>query len=86
MAKFSEVLNDLMLVGPFSAAPFLGHGFGIIPAPGSFAPSAFPVPPSEPFGSLPECNRSPWEQYPLRPRVPQGNGAEKGESNHVSIC
>ena len=77
MAKFSEVLNDLMLVGPFSAAPFLGHGFGIIPAPGSFAPSAFPVPPSEPFGSLPECSRSPWEQYPLRPWVPQGNGAKK---------
>jgi hypothetical protein len=66
--------------------PFLGHGFGIIPAPGSLASSAFPVPPRESFGSLPECSRSPWEQYPLRPRVPQGNGAEKGESHHVSIC
>ena len=29
----------------FSAAHFLGHGFGLIPAPGSFAASAFPVPP-----------------------------------------
>jgi hypothetical protein len=29
---------------PFSAAHFLGHGFGPIPAPGSFACSAFPVP------------------------------------------
>ena len=27
-----------------SATPFLGHGFGIIPAPGSFASSAFPAP------------------------------------------
>jgi hypothetical protein len=33
-----------------SAAPFLGHGFGIIPAPGSFAASAFSVPPCESFG------------------------------------
>jgi hypothetical protein len=30
---------------PFSSAHFLGHGFGLIPAPGSFAASAFPVPP-----------------------------------------
>jgi len=30
---------------PFSATPFPGHGFGRIPAPGSFAASAFPVPP-----------------------------------------
>ena len=51
----------------FSAAPFLGHGFGIIPAPGSFPASAFLVPPSTSFGSLPECSRSPWEHYPLRP-------------------
>ena len=61
----------------FFAAPFLGHGFGIIPAPGSFPASAFPVPPSQSFGSLPECSHSLWEQYPLRPWVPQGNGAKK---------
>src|ERR1700721_1968410 len=35
---------------PFSASHFLGHGFGIIPAPGSFASSAFPVPPCESSG------------------------------------
>src|ERR1700691_811826 len=34
----------------FSADPFLGHGSGIIPAPGSFASSAFPVPPCESSG------------------------------------
>src|SRR4029077_10719042 len=62
----------------------LRKSFGIIPVTRSFASSAFPVPPCESFGSLPECSRSPWEQYPLRHCVPQGNGAEKGESNHVS--
>jgi hypothetical protein len=67
----------------FSAAAFLGHGSGIIPAPGGFTASAFPVPPSNSFGSLPECSRSPWEQYPLRPWVPQGNGAEKGETQCI---
>jgi len=30
---------------PFSATHFLGHCFGLIPASGSFASSAFPVPP-----------------------------------------
>src|SRR5882757_10852045 len=30
---------------PFSATHFLGHCFGLIPASGSFAASAFPVPP-----------------------------------------
>jgi integrase len=39
---------------PFSAAHFLGHGFGLIPAPGSFAPSAFTVPP--PTGLVPSQN------------------------------
>jgi single-strand DNA-binding protein len=71
------------------ASHFLGHGFGIIPAPGCFASSAFPVPPCESFGSLPECSRLPWEQYPLRPRVPQGNGAEMEKQimylNHVQL-
>src|ERR1700683_4610517 len=60
---------------------FLGHGFGIIPAPCTFSASAFPVPPSTSFGSLPECSRSSWEQYPLRPWVPQGNGAKKEKQN-----
>jgi hypothetical protein len=77
--NFSAVATSVKCFEPcsFSAAPFLGHGFAIIPAPGSFSASAFPVPPSESFGSLPECSRSPWEQYPLRPWVPQGNGAKK---------
>src|SRR6267154_1096454 len=30
---------------PFSAVHFPGHCFGLIPGPGSFASSAFPVPP-----------------------------------------
>ncbi len=38
---------------PFSAANFPGHCFGPIPASGSFASSAFAVPPSDSFGSLP---------------------------------
>jgi hypothetical protein len=72
-----RVTNGRVLGSIFHFPPhFLRHGFGIIPAPGSFATSAFPIPPGESFGSLPECSRSPWEQYPLRPRVPQGNGAE----------
>ena len=37
---------------PFSTAHFLGHCFRPIPAPGSFAASAFPVPP-EPHRRLP---------------------------------
>src|ERR1700720_3201216 len=44
---------------------------------------------TECFGSLPECSRSPGEQYPLRPRVPQGNGAEMEKQimylNHVQL-
>src|SRR6266550_7543824 len=31
--------------GPFSAAHFSGHRFRLVPASGSFAASAFPVPP-----------------------------------------
>jgi hypothetical protein len=33
-----------------SATHFFGHSFGIIPAPGVFASSAFPVPPCESLG------------------------------------
>jgi hypothetical protein len=74
LSHYADLSNS---VGqPFSATHFSGHCFRLIPASGSFASSAFPVPPSESFGSLPECSRSLWEQYPLRPRVPQGNGAE----------
>src|SRR5260370_32313109 len=65
---------------PFSATHFLGHGFGLIPAPGSFAASAFTVPP--------EMRWVPPIKQPLalgaeatRFCVPQENGAEKGDSN-----
>ena len=83
VSHFSLMAPDVECFGScsFFAAAFLGHGFGIIPAPGSFASSAFPVPPSESFGSLPECSRSLWEQYPLRPWVSQGNGAKKEKQN-----
>src|ERR1700731_3912266 len=37
----------IAMIRSIFAAAFLGHGFGIIPAPGSFAASAFPVPPSK---------------------------------------
>src|SRR5579885_973310 len=37
------------ILPPFPPVPFLGHGFGIIPAPGSFASSAFSVPPCRTF-------------------------------------
>jgi len=44
-------VSDDSLLGPvggsFSAAHFPGHGFGIIPVPGSFASSAFLVPPNK---------------------------------------
>ena len=69
-------------------AHFLGHCFGLIPAPGSFVASAFPVPPSTPSG--PSQNAAP--RFGSRsPRfwVPQENGAEKGETqmylNSVTI-
>ena len=35
------------------------------------------------LGSLPECSRSPWEQYPLRPRVPQGNGQKWRNKSYI---
>ena len=64
---------------PFSAAHFLGHGFGPIPARSGFAASAFPVPP--------ERHRPP-HKAPARPGaaasriwVPQENEASKKEKN-----
>jgi hypothetical protein len=67
------------VASPFSAVYFLGHGFGLIPAPGSFTASAFTVPP--------EMHWFPPIKQPLalgaaasRFWVPQENGAEKGDS------
>ncbi len=62
----------------FSAGHFPGHCFGPIPAPGSFAASAFPVPP-ERHRSLPQSTRSLWEQRPLASECPRKMGQEKGE-------
>jgi len=65
---------------PFSGVHFLGHCFGLIPAPGSFAASAFTVPPG--------MHWFPPIKQPLalgaaasRFWVPQENEAEKGEKN-----
>ena len=71
---------------------FLGHGFGLIPAPGSFVASAFTVP----HRKLPERTTTefsgPSHKAAARfgsssPRfyVPQENGAEKGEITCTSI-
>src|SRR5579859_1621832 len=62
---------------PFSAGHFLGHCFGLIPAPGSFAASAFLVPLLKSLGSLPECSRSPWEQKPSLFGCPRKMGQKK---------
>src|SRR6202040_3809709 len=58
---------------------FLGHCFGLIPAPGSFAASAFSVPPFDSFGSLPECSPSLWEQRPSLLGASRKRG-KKGET------
>jgi single-strand DNA-binding protein len=60
-------------------AHFLGHCFGLIPAPGTFAASAFPVPPLKPLGSLPECSLSVWEQKPSLLGTSRKRG-KKGET------
>jgi len=65
-----------------SAAHFLGHCFGLIPAPGSFAASAFPVPPEQP-GSLPQSSRSLWEQKPLAFGCPKKMGHKRRFKNVV---
>src|SRR6266849_563407 len=65
--------------GSFSAAHFPGHCFWPIPAPGSFAASAFPVPP-ERHRSLPQSTLSLWEQRPLASECPRKMGQEKGDS------
>ena len=63
---------------PFSATHFLGHCFGLIPASGSFASSAFPVPPLHhwvPSHKAATCFGSSSPRF----WVPQKNGAEKGD-------
>jgi hypothetical protein len=49
---------------PFFLLYLLGHCFGLIPAPGNFAASAFPVPAFHSLGSLPEGSPSLWEHKP----------------------
>src|ERR1700684_2613259 len=64
----------------------IGHGFGGIPAPGSFVTSAFPFPPKNSlekyrrvFVPLPKCRPSPWEQTLSLSSAPITR-AEKGDS------
>jgi len=61
----SVLFSDSLTPGTstFSAAHFLGHCFGLIPAPGSFAAPAFPVP-SEQHGSLHKAAARLGEQKP----------------------
>src|SRR5258708_38571226 len=63
----------------FSAAHFLGHCFRLIPAPGSFAASAFPVPPISHWFP-PRMHPLALGAEALAFRVPKENGAEKGDS------
>ncbi len=63
----------------FSATHFLGHGFGLIPAPGSFAASAFTVPPEMMRWVPPIKQPLALGAEATRFCVPQENGAEKGE-------
>src|SRR5439155_1507575 len=67
----------------------IGHSFGIIPAPGSFASSAFPVSPNKSFETAPKISCVPPNKQPLslgavstRFRVPQLQG-QKQEKNHA---
>ena len=64
----------------------IGHGFGGIPAPCGFRPSAFPFPPKNLrerrkrfIVPLPKCSPSPWEQTPLAFECPNYEG-KKGDS------
>src|SRR6266478_4009385 len=63
---------------PFSATHFLGHCFGLIPASGSFASSAFPVPPLHHWVPSHKAAARFGSSSP-RFWVPQKNGAEKGD-------
>jgi single-strand DNA-binding protein len=64
---------------PFSTTHFLGHCFRLIPAPGSFAASAFTVPRHNFLG--PSHKAAPrFGSSSPRFWVPQENGAEKGDS------
>src|ERR1700704_3669568 len=65
-------------------ALFTGHSFGIIPAPGSFASSAFPVPPNKSFETAPKISCIPPKKQPLTLgavstcfRVPQLQGQKQ---------
>jgi len=73
------------------SAPSIGHGFGGIPAPGSFVSSAFPFPPKKSPGTAQEIFCAPPEMQtlalgadPSRFRVPQLRG-QKGDSKMYVI-
>jgi single stranded DNA-binding protein len=78
-------LDSFSFFTPLSA-PSIGHGFGGIPAPGSFGPSAFPFPPKKSQGTAQEISCAPPEMQtlalgadPSRFQVPQLRG-QKGDS------
>ena len=58
---------DKTCFGTFPPVPTvsIGHGFGIIPAPGSFASSAFPVPPNKSSEKPPKISRVPPKKQTL---------------------
>jgi hypothetical protein len=77
-------------ITPFLLPTFLGTASGQIPAPRTFAPSAFPSPPKKSTETPLKISCAPPEMQSLglgaaafRFWVPQKNGAEKGET---TIC
>ena len=70
----------------------IGHGFGIIPAPGSFASSALPVPRRKIFERPTKIFRVPPTMQPLalgaettRLRVPQLQGQKRRNKMYVNV-
>jgi hypothetical protein len=70
----------------FSATHFPGHCFRLIPASGSFASSAFPVPPETPW--IPPIKQPlALEAAALASGCPRKMGQEKGDSKNVlPVC
>src|ERR1700733_15480041 len=90
MTYFSRTLC-IMVRNNFSiSALSIGHCFGIIPAPGAFASSAFPVPPNKSSESASKISCAPPEMQTLdlgaestRSEVPQLQG-QKWRKQNVS--
>src|ERR1700722_12670273 len=92
-SRFPKASSTHFISRPLSAFS-IGHGFGGIPAPGSFGSSAFPFPPKNLrerrrrfFVPLPKCRPSPWEQTPLAFECPnyEGKGDSQMYENRVEL-